>query len=1012
MAALDWGLIDIPLAVGLNTRDDPKLLPPLRLLDLQNAVFGKSGALCKRNGYTDLSQQTIATSPATIAACSQLATRADDLVLLDGTKLYSYSEAGDRWADRGSILGMQVTSDPVADMPDMQVGADCATADGITVYAWENPAASPDEVLYAVYDATTGATIQAPTVLATSADRPRVLAIGDTILVLYHDFGAADLKVKRIVAADLATSLASANIAFGYSDIHLSTGVDAVVVDDSYAVWCCRTTGNQVRCGVLLATGALGGPASGHGYPATLVTCDSDVMGICAEALDATNTVGAVTYVDGTDTYIAILGNIVRSTVGPVTSSVATLISTDNSSRVSCLVGTDHSATHREVWWEAGDIVNYAHFHAGAIGTITQIQRSRLGSHAFFVDDEPYIHVHHNSALQGSYFMVNTGGYPQARILPGTGYGPHTSHMPRVTSPAADQYQWAAAYKHRLTGLDDSVYTHPGMVRVLYDMTKGLSRYDHRDTLLLEGGLLWSYDGESPTESGFMLFPEGVTAVASNGSGSLTSTGGTDVYTYTVYWEWTNARGEREQSTGLSISVDMAGGDDTIVLTIPTLPYTWKRGTRRAPSLAIYRTAFQGTTRHRVTNLDPSVTTAGANGYYKTNDPTVASITYEDRMSDATLVTKELDYQNGVGLTELDNVAPPTLRGLAGVQGRVWGISSADRRRVYYSKLRKDETAVEWNDALYVEVPQPVTGVGSLSGRPVFFCEDSIYLVDGEGPDNLGQGAYSRPERINADVGLYYPRTLVELPTGWMFQSRKGFWVLGSNLSAGYIGSDVESYNTQTFTGAERVADANEVRLLTSSGRTLVYNYEKNAWSTFSRHEGTASCIWRGVYTYGTSAGLVRKESDGVFRDSGNAVVLSATTAWFKPAESIQGFGAVEKVLVLGRYRSVHKLRVEVGYDYEDVWRETYEINPASFVESATWGSAATWGSSTVWGGSGNTDVYQAKRGLVKRKCMALRFRLTEIPTADAGEGLELNLLTLSVGRMRGANRLPENRNV
>lgn len=1007
--AVQWQTVDLPLATGINTRDDEKLLPPVKLLDLQNAVLTKGGALLKRNGSVDLSTATVATPTGTISEAVALATRGNELLLADGERLLSYSSAASAWADRGDLQCFGTTLDIVADSPDAQVTPDCATADGVTVFAWEVGTAT----YYAVYDAESGAAVQAPTLLALNSSRPRVVAVGDTVLVLFYDASAVDIRVKRIVASDLAASLASPLISFGYGDIHANTGLDAVAMGD-LVVWVCKTTANTGRVGLLTATGSL----SGHGYSSP-VEFDAGNLSDFVISVDVDSTgAGVIVYKSTTGlrqkNITALSGTIATTAAGGLITATAVTNAT-------CRTYNAFNTAH--VWWEiAGaspylDRVEYARCFNGTLQfNAATIRHASLASKAFDLDGEVRIHVHHSSALQGTYFMVDLEGNPIGRVLPGTAYGRDGLHLPTVTSPSTGAYEWAATFKHRLSGDDDSVYTQPGVSHVKYDLESqhGYCSVDRKGTLYVGGGLLWQYDGESPTESGFLLYPENVTAVKASG-GSLTASSS---YFYTFYWEWFNALGEREQSaTGEILEVALAVGQTQVTFTIPTLTMTHKRGDRRDVCLAIYRSATNGTTRNRVTSLDPADEGLAANGYLS-NDTLADTVTFVDRMSDVTAATKELDYLNQTtdvpAIGELPNIAPPALRALADVQGRLWGVSCEDRRRVYYTKLVKPDTAAEWTDTNYLELPREIVGVASVSGQPIFFAEDAIYYVNGDGPDNLGAGVYGRVEEVPCDVGLSAPRILARCPAGWVFLSRKGFWLLGNNLQVNYIGGDVSAWADQTFTGVASLQDVNQVRFLTSDagGRTLVFDYERNAWYTFTRHEGVASIIWRGTYCYAQASGVVRSETPGVYRDSGNGIALSVTTAWFKPGESIQGFGRIKRILLLGKYKSVHTLRVEVDYDYEDIWRECYEITPSSFIETATWGSAATWGADTVWGGSGNTRVHQTRRGLPRQKCQAIRFRITEVPGIDAGEGLELNLLTLVVGRKSGANRLPENRTI
>jgi hypothetical protein len=338
---VQWQNIDVPLAVGVNTRDDAKLLPPVKLLDLQNSVFTKGGALKKRNGYTHLNKTTLATSPATISAGEKLASRGNELVLLDGSSLYSYAADVDRWLNRGTLLGLDVTVTPVVNSNEAQVRADCGTANGVTVYAWENSAsAATRQVLYCIQDAD-GALVQVPTSLGSNYQTPRVLVVGSVIIVLFHDTSANDLKLKRIdtsSAANLATSIASSIIALGYSDIADNTYPDACSTG-TYIVFAAGTTGNTIRVGSITSAGALGVNGTGFGTAATTaMTASANPSPIAINVNSSTN-VGLLFYENAGNVHVRNLTNIVAGS-GSVTFSATTTVDTVATNGVGALKGT------------------------------------------------------------------------------------------------------------------------------------------------------------------------------------------------------------------------------------------------------------------------------------------------------------------------------------------------------------------------------------------------------------------------------------------------------------------------------------------------------------------------------------------------------------------------------------------------------------------------------------------------------------------------------------------------
>ena len=150
---VQWTNIAVPLVGGIDSKTDEKVLAAPKLTVLQNGVFTKGGSVKKRNGYTALSQDTIATTPATIADARALHTLGDSLVLFDDSKVYGYAPDQDRWLDKGDLESVVVTQESVAKVRHQQPIADRATAGGVTVYAWED---SRGGVRCSIRNATTG----------------------------------------------------------------------------------------------------------------------------------------------------------------------------------------------------------------------------------------------------------------------------------------------------------------------------------------------------------------------------------------------------------------------------------------------------------------------------------------------------------------------------------------------------------------------------------------------------------------------------------------------------------------------------------------------------------------------------------------------------------------------------------------------------------------------------------------------------------------------------------------
>lgn len=1002
--SMQWDKFDIPLAAGVDTKSDPKVTTGN--IDLENAVFNKAGAITKRYGYTETPTTTNDATPASITAARHLTTRDDELLMADADTLYTYSMAEDAWSDRGTYQSIAVTTSSAAEATSNQTTCDQATVGGVTVYAWEDSRGNAPDVYYCAYDATTGGQILTETSLG-AGSKPLVRVCGNNILIIYYDSAVTDLRVKVLRPGDLANSSSEPTIRLWFNDVGSSELISAKTLTDGndYVVFAYTTSSADnctARVGYLDHNGNV---SAGIGASTTrkIRWGGTDGTHSCLDVVPLTNSqVAVVAHYDFADSGVHVgcydLFNADLTVYS--TGSLVVAPSANQATRIAGYQsGSDGIGVTYELW--GANPVN----RSVVIGGST-FKGCYLASHAFTLDTDSnqtgpwYVHVAHIGDLTQSYMLVDSNGVVHNRLFFGTTHGDssfggpcNSNHLPFVQNTATNEYQWVATTKTRLDSEDNDVYNQTGMKLVKYDFNGKYTSTTSRGICYLGGGQLWQYDGASLTESGFLVFPDGVTAAAAGSGGNL----GAGTYQYRVYYEWTNAHGLREQSTAVAISQATSASDE-VTLTIPTLKFTNKSNV----SIAVYRTLVDGSVYYRVSSLDP--TASGDNGYVA-NDTTADTVSFVDSMSDANAQSNELDYQN---TGELDNVPPACPRIVARAGERIWCVSGENPKQVYYSKLAKVGFPAEFNENLYIELPSECTGISYLTGLVVLFTDSEIYVIQGEGPNNTGFGNFSDPQMVAHDVGCKDFRSIVESPQGVVFQSHKGIRLLDKALQTQYIGAPVEDYNAQIITGAEAIEDKNQLRFLTSSGRTLVFDYEFGQWSTFTNHEGTGSCVWRNVYCYSMSDGVVRRENTD-YRDGNKAIAMSVTTGWIKPA-SFQGYFRARRIALLGEYKSNHDLQVKVGYDYETGYRETENIDPSQFISTETWGDDATWGAGNFWGGDGKTQAYYARQRLRRQKAAAIRFKLTDIPGDTAGESLELTSLTLEYGVKRGLNRLASNR--
>jgi hypothetical protein len=295
----------------------------------------------------------------------------------------------------------------------------------------------------------------------------------------------------------------------------------------------------------------------------------------------------------------------------------------------------------------------------------------------------------------------------------------------------------------------------------------------------------------------------------------------------------------------------------------------------------------------------------------------------------------------------------------------------------------------------------PVTALSAMDDKLIIFKRDAIYYVTGTGPDNTGaSNDFTDPVYITASVGCANPNSIVLMPNGLMFQSDKGIWLLGRDLSTNYIGAPVEAYNTQTVESAQAIPATNQVRFLLGDNTTLMYDYYYQQWGTFSNINAVSSTLYQSAHTYLNAFGQVFQEKSGTYLDGTQPVLMSFTTSWINVA-GLRGYERFYYFLLLGTYFTPFKLNVQLAYDYGFPERQI-TVTPDN--QTPAWGGEAVWGSGQAWGGPGN--VLKARIFPQKMKCETFQLTITEIYDSSfgqaAGQGLTLSGLNLVVGTKKG----------
>jgi hypothetical protein len=985
--ALAKQTFDFPLVGGLDTRTDPKMFSAPKFSLLENCTLSKTlGALRKRNGYPAIETQRIEqlySEPGFPDAFSDMDAGValygfdDKLLMADGENLWSFSEEDNWWGDRGSFIGWGVESFgltpdviDVTGIVSYNVGNAVRTGNFLHT-AITSKEGGGNRALFNRYDLRTKETtlgIGGTEALDEGDDsEPTIGTANDASIPVLLWTGSI---LHRVIASDDGSTLGVSGFILegaAYTPTTVDTVRDWSGDDQSFdaaswsggVVWAYATDDGKIRVGKF--SSAYAGVAT-----ATVVT-DAGTLasGRCpvSVSVNPAGTHAIVVYYGTTGTRLR-YAVVLLSDMSLVTSNQVDDTARDPLQASVIFTG---ATSARVIWETAGYILRTCTLStAGGVPVVSAHRRhSQLASHLFLVNGEIFYHTILDPPATGvqaqnSLFLFSFNYSLMGRVLPGDASQHDTDGQVWLTKPVVDSAGVSLAYARTDGALQYIGYRFSG---------EGTHNYSRQSgQRILTGPLTWSYSGAGLREHGFAVSPAGVTAVASNGAGTLTSNAS---YSYRVYNERVDKEGRRTlSSTAAVVTVATGASDDTVTLTAPTYSHHTRVPEAAAQissyyvQLAYYRTEADGSIFYRVGAKRLSL------------DPTSDTTTIVDTSPDSAINTNEQDPYAGGELTNAP--FPPLSYAAAGVD-RIWGIKAEDRRALVYTKLLGVNDYWEHNETLEVSFPEDLRAVGFVNNLVIGFSDNTIFGFAGAGPDNTGSGDFGPISVLNNNVGCINEKTLVEIPQGYVFLSHRGFWLLDRGLNVTFIGSDVMSYNDSTFLSGDVLREKNQVAFTTSTGVVLIYDYEQRVWSVYTGLTGVSAAAWQGKHAILTSTGVVKVEEEGVFTDDGTPVLMAWETGDIK-FNTLQGFGRLYDVYLLGEEHTPTSFTFEFAKDYN-------ELLPARTYNSSKF----------------PTVRIRPKN----QKCSSYRLKFRETVSVGTQEGVSLNALSFRVGVKEGAAKKP-----
>lgn len=947
-------------AAGVSTKEDPKSVTMPKLLVLENAVFSRATSLIKRNGLADLGQ-TIEGQTATVTGAIRMAKRGNELLEFTPNRCYSRESGAAQWSDVGAVFSAVGADRPLVTTGTDQTMIDQAENDGVRVVAWEDSAGG---VWWSVVDATSGRVYRAAAQADAGGISPRCVAVGSNLHVYWANAAGGTINVLVVSpgapAAAVTAQVVTVDLSLAdpFYDVAPTTRIDTPAV----IAWC-DSASTGIRVGYMDQSGVISSFLFGDPSSITFAAARtaSTPLGIAYVNVDGANADRfALAYVSGGNAKVEFFTGGAAGSAN-ITASVGYTAYAPTSVFLRCGVTLLRDATAGTItaWtaWEESAVADTNHYvrvvsveiAAGSSGVLGTIKSVGLVAKPFSIGTDVFATTVHPTTSFNTYLTfklsgidVDQGPIPVGRHLPGSAAGlPARKHI--ASSVVANSVaSFALAMRQRLVSENNDKFleTAPRLAELDFDNDQSHQAAEFGKGLYMAGACPMHYDGRRWTELGFHIGPEVITAVTAGG-GSMTA--GT-VYEYRAWYEWTDAQGEVHPGpTSPGILVTMGATDTQVTLTLPTCRLTRKLGVRIMVARSVAGSDGNASQLWRVTSLDTS-TVGAANGYVA-NVLASDSVSFLDRMSDTTLQTFDELYTDG-GI--LSNDPTPLGAAIARGKDRLFASDPSDPTIVRYSQPFADGFGVQWPPDLFLRIDLQggsVQGLGAIDNRIIIWTERQIWTFAGDGPDQTGgtdSSGFSRPQLVpGGDIGCTDPQSIVFTPRGYMFKSPQGIWELGGDSSINYRGAPVEGFNSQTIRRAVQLPDRTQVLFLTDSGKSLLYDYLFDQWSTFTNYEGHDCAVVDGRLYMIRTDDRVFAETVGVYSDNGTRIRLRIETAWIHMVEYLQGFQKFFNFHLLGTWVSAHQLGVQYQTDYTPGWTDavwfdaTGETSPTDWISGS-----------------------------------------------------------------------------
>jgi hypothetical protein len=945
---------------------------------------------------------------------------------------------------------------------------------------------------YQISDSMTGEQIVSRTLLPNGATDPRVFILKRFFIVTFKSVVTATNHLQY-VAIPLANPTTPGTTQDISSSVAASAGYDAVTANNAlYFVWAGAST--TIKLAYLTVPG-WGASSQVLSSAVTISSKTATLMSVTADESGSAPVIWASFWDSGsTDgysmAYDAQLNAILTPTQIITGTSIAeiTSVATDSTSTVFYEVNNNYSSTGA---YPVSSIkTHYVDKNTitigGAVGTVSTILRSvGLASKAFFEDDGTiHMLVAYGTTAsptlsnQPTYFLIdsdgniymrmaysNGGGYASNQVLPNVSSIDGYNYIPYLLTDFLESVNKGTSLPSGTP--TNAIYTQTGINLAKIGINKGTQLSSEiADVLTLTGGQTWMYDGITPVEQGFHVWPENVAIQGNSTVGSLVAA---TTYFYTFTYEWTDNQGELHRSapsipityvpvaapanftgnrtsgsptlTGVSSFTGLQVGQAISGTGIPAATYILSLNSG-ASTLTMSANATSGTSTS--TTVTPvAVTTVSLyvptlrltykdspnpvrivgyrwsstqETYYQftsLTSPTLNSLTTDyvtitDGRADSAILGNTLLYTTG-GVVE--NIAPPASMGSALFKNRMFLVPSENPNTLWFSKQVIQNVPVEFSDlfTLYVAPTTgaqgstgPVKCISAMDDKLIIFKKDAIYYVTGNGPDNTG---------LNNDFG---DPVFITASVGCSNPNSIVLMPMGlmfqSDKGIWLLSRDLSTNYIGDAVEAynnETIQSAENIPG-TNQVRFVLDTGVTLTYDYYYQQWSTFTNINAISATLYQGFHTYLNQYGQVFQElpgsymDGSKPVLMKFKTSWIQLAGLRGFQRFYYALLLGKYVTPFRLNVQFSYDYLDSPVHNVIVTPDN--ASPAYGDDSVYGSGDPYGGPGNVFSHRVFPEI--QKCESFLLTVSEIYDSTegvpAGAGLTLSAMNIVIGVKRG----------